>query len=87
MFGSLQTEKVLFYATSISCLIDNYYNAALDTLESTFTERERLLEKLQGFDGSERMTTEDDVRAKREQVGRICSSALGLSVYRVCIGV
>ena len=40
----------------------------VESLESTCSERERLLEKLQGFDGSERLTTEDDVRAKREQV-------------------
>ena len=49
-----------------------YYHFVMckETLESTCSERERLLEKLQGFDGSERMTTEDDVRSKREQVSQ-----------------
>lgn len=39
-----------------------------DTLEGAIHERESHLEKLHSWENSDRMTTEDDVRAKREQV-------------------
>jgi hypothetical protein len=54
-----------FRSTSLSsyrCLL------CIDSLESSLSERGSLLEKLQGWDQNERMTTEDDVRAKRDQV-------------------
>ena len=39
-----------------------------DTLENELHDRETHLSKLQGWDKSDRMTTEDDVRAKRIQL-------------------
>ena len=39
-----------------------------ETLESAINERETHLEKLHSWENSDRMTTEDDVRAKRDQV-------------------
>lgn len=39
-----------------------------DSLENEFHDRENHLSKLQGWDKSDRMTTEDDVRAKRMQL-------------------
>lgn len=39
-----------------------------DTLEGAVVEREMHMEKLQGWDRSDRVTSEDDVRAKRDQV-------------------
>lgn len=39
-----------------------------DGLETALSDREALLDKLQGWETSDRMTTEDDVRAKRDQV-------------------
>ena len=39
-----------------------------DTLEREIVDRQGHLDKLQGWDSSDRAATEDDVRAKREQV-------------------
>jgi intraflagellar transport protein 81 len=39
-----------------------------ETLEGAVVEREMHMEKLQGWDRSDRVTTDDDVRAKRDQV-------------------
>ena len=39
-----------------------------ETLEGAVVERELHLEKLLGWEKNDRMTTEDDVRAKRDQV-------------------
>lgn len=39
-----------------------------EALENNVSEREAHLSKLQGWEKSDRITTEDDVRAKREQV-------------------
>ena len=39
-----------------------------ETLEGAVVEREMHMEKLQGWDRNDRVTTDDDVRAKRDQV-------------------
>lgn len=39
-----------------------------EQVENTIADREAHLDKLQGWDSSDRVTTEDDVRAKRDQV-------------------
>ena len=41
-----------------------------EALENGVSEREAHLSKLQGWEKSDRITTEDDVRAKRDQVGQ-----------------
>ncbi len=42
-----------------------------DAVETSLADREGLLDKLNGWDTSDRVTTEDDVRAKREQVSEV----------------
>ena len=41
-----------------------------DNVENLIRDREIHLEKLYSWDSSDRMTTEDDVRAKRDQVNK-----------------